>query len=241
MSPKRLVPAWLLAIALPIVALHAQDAPIRIELGGGHFVHGAVQQVEDDAMVVRLSTGTVRVPLRDIDTVRQDLRTPAGTGQRGDAVAGDDLAIPHEAASFPRGPDRELMRFVERYLWFVPSTEGHRTSVGAAMLVVLVLLVQLAARMANLESRTLGRAAVFATIVLAMIIVELTFVPVSPVLIGAIGGFDLAMWFALGMLIFEADAFQGAVLLASFLLSTMVGILLLQLAGVLMHADQMLI
>jgi hypothetical protein len=73
-----------------------------------------------------------------------------------------DLAEPPD-----RSPDRRLGALFDRYLWIVPVTAGHRVSLGGACLLLLALVVQLAAKMVDLEPRTFGRCMLVGTLAFA--------------------------------------------------------------------------
>jgi hypothetical protein len=145
-----------------------------------------------------------------------------------------------EPARSGAGPDLELLDLLERYLWILPSTDGHRTTASAAALLVLTLLIGLATRMANIENRSLARVFVFAVVVLVMVLAELAVLPATPAWVVVVGAVDVVTWLIVGMAVFRTDLFQSLVMLVGLVMSGLVSVLLLQVAGVLLQARQML-
>ena len=133
-----------------------------------------------------------------------------------------------------------IIRILDRYLWFVPLAPSHKTSLAAALMLVLMLITVLSARMANLEVRSLPRCAGFAAIVLVFLTVEVLLLPVEPTCLAGALAFDLALWFVCVRSIFRTGVFGASVMMISFVLACLVGVLILELAGILLHGSELL-
>jgi hypothetical protein len=132
------------------------------------------------------------------------------------------------------GTDRHLGQLLERYLWIVPSGSGNRASTGAALLVLLTLLLQLSAKTADLEMRSFGRCLCVTGVLGAATAVELGCTPLRPLHLAGIAVLNLGLWLLTTRLALNARMFSAIVTLASFLLALLSGVLLLEIAGFLM-------
>lgn len=145
------------------------------------------------------------------------------------------------AAPLPAGtPDKEISRFMDRYLWFLPQAAGHRASLGIAVFVAGAFLIMLAARMANLDGVTFGRGAAMSAIVLLMVLAEVAFVPAILPVIAAVVMVDLVAWFALVRGFLGGDFFNGIVMLVCCVMVFLVAVLGFEVAGTLLQRSELL-
>lgn len=140
-------------------------------------------------------------------------------------------APPFRAASEPAGADARVAKLVDRFLWIVPQTSGNRISLGASIFILLVFLIQLCTRMANLEGRNLSRSGTLAAILFVILAIELSFTPPElPFLLGVVA-LDLVLWYLLVHLLYRAGAYGATVMLMSFVLASLLGVLSIEVVG----------
>jgi hypothetical protein len=144
-----------------------------------------------------------------------------------------DLAEPPD-----RSPDRRLGALFDRYLWIVPVTAGHRVSLGGACLLLLALVVQLAAKMVDLEPRTFGRCMLVGTLAFAGMLAELCLAPVHPLWLVGLGIVNVLGWLLATRCVFGARGWSGLGMLVCLTLAILVGVLLLEISGFLLGGHQ---
>ncbi len=137
----------------------------------------------------------------------------------------------------PQDPDMMIAGLLERYLWIIPSSPGHRASLGAAILFLLVLVVHLSARMANLEGASLLRSGAVAVVAFMAFAVQLSFSPFGTGILVAVIVADILLWFGVVHAAFRAGFYGTTVMLLSFLLSCLVGVLGLEVMGLVLHGE----
>ena len=147
------------------------------------------------------------------------------------AAAASAAPLLQQSAEGERGTDRHLAQLLERYLWIVPTGSGHRASTGAALLVLVTLLLQLSAKMADLEMRSFGRCLCVSGVMGAALVVEASCTPLRPLHLSGIAVGNLALWFVTTRFALSARALPATVTLACFLLTLLSGVLLLEIAG----------
>ncbi len=166
-----------------------------------------------------------------------------GRAQVQDGVAQSEpaQAAAESVEAMPAGtPDKELSRFMDRYLWFLPQAAGHRASLGIAVFVAGAFLIMLSARMANLDGVTFGRGAVMSAIVLVTVLVEVAFVPEIVPVVAAVVLVDLAAWFLLVRGFLGGDLFNGVVMLVCCTMVFLVAVLGFEVAGTLLQRSELL-
>ncbi len=129
------------------------------------------------------------------------------------------------------GPDIEVSRLIDRYLWFVPQKQGHRLTLGAALFLCLTLIVHLSSKMANFENLTFGRSFGVAALLFVVLAIEITMAPVHPGIVAGICFVNIVLWFVFVQLVYRSGMYPAVVMLVSFMLASMVGVLTLEVLG----------
>ncbi|MCA8942864.1 MAG: hypothetical protein KDB80_09925 [Planctomycetes bacterium] len=137
-------------------------------------------------------------------------------------------------------PDAQIGRFVDRYLWVVPESAGHKASLGIGVFVALAFIIMFSARLANLDGVTFGRGSFCSACVLVVSSLEVAFVPGSAPIVAAVCVLNLAAWFGLVRGALGGDFYNGSVMLVSTLFAVMLSLLGVQLAGTLLQRSALL-
>lgn len=137
-------------------------------------------------------------------------------------------------------PDAQFERFLDRYLWIVPESTGHKTSLGIAVFVALAFIIMFSARLANLDGVTFGRAAFCAACVLVLASIEVALVPGLAPIVASVCIVNVAAWFGMVRVALGGDFYNGAVMLVATLFAAMLSLLGVQLAGTLLQRSALL-
>lgn len=169
---------------------------------------------------------------------------PEESKQATPAVPGSakSAAVPPGQPSIQASPtipadraDARVGRLLDRYQWIVPRSNGNKISLGAVIFLVLMLFIQFSSRMANLEARSLTRSGLFAILLFVILAIELGVTPFDPTVILAVAIADVVFWYVLVSLVFSAGAYGATVMLVSFTLSSLVGVVCLEVMGFVMQ------
>lgn len=157
------------------------------------------------------------------------------------SVAPADSSALYVAAHDPvaAGPDRHLIDLLERYVWIVPTASGSRLSLGAAILLVIALVIQLSAKMADIEFRSFGRCVSVAVLLFFAVLAQLSFLPSHALaVVGASLG-NVAVWVLAIRCLLGARIWPAMAMLICFLFALLVGVVLLEVAGFLLGGHVM--
>ena len=133
-----------------------------------------------------------------------------------------------------QGSDRKLAQLLDRYLGVVPDSSGHRASLGAALLILMTLVLQFSAKMADVELRTFGRCMWVAVPLFAGTIVELSRVQVRPWDLVLCGAGNALVWLATTRVALHARVHASLVMLACCALALLSAVLCIEVAGFLL-------
>jgi hypothetical protein len=242
----------LLAVAMLAVSSAAQQARARIELKSGQVVYGVVTKLEKNRVVVLVAEGTLTIATADIksmsdpasgspgsmirDLVQPPPAAPVEPAEHTPSAPAAESAPPEAAApAAPSlGPDHAVSTLLDRFLWIVPQSPGHKTSLGVGLFIATILVLKLSSRLANLDSGSFGRCAVLAVIVLAAAALHWMFPPSAFPFVVGLGLLDVGLWFLSVRLLFRGDFYNGIVMLVSFAMAVLLAVLILQVASFLL-------
>lgn len=149
-----------------------------------------------------------------------------GTAQNEPAAPAAEVHVVAQPEA-PHGPDRHLVRLLDRYVWIMPAP-GHRASVGAAALVVLVLVLQAAARMAEIEQRSFGRCSALAAILFGITAIEVSLAPLTLGFVVAALLLNTGIWFGATRWLLRATTVGSLVMAVCFVFAVLLGVLLIE-------------
>lgn len=162
---------------------------------------------------------------------------PAPAGET--AVTEESLVRAEPAAQALVGADRHLIDLLDRYVWVIPHAVSHRLSLGAAFLLALALVLQLSAKMADIELRTFGRCVTMAAVLFALVTAQLGLLRSHvAVVVGFVLGNAFA-WLGLARLVLGARAWQAFAMLVCFSFASLIAVVLLEVAGFLLGGHVM--
>jgi hypothetical protein len=132
-------------------------------------------------------------------------------------------------------PDSLLAGLIQRYAWFIPDTPGYKASAGAAFLIVLAMLIQVSAKMCQIEHASFGRAMLLAVGVAVVLTIQ-TLLPIQgPLLVIAMLVADTALWFTAIRAVFGSRFLDSLIMLICFTLLGLVGLVVLSTFGLVLQ------
>ncbi|MHC5066270.1 MAG: hypothetical protein ACYTG5_20110 [Planctomycetota bacterium] len=163
--------------------------------------------------------------VESVQESKAEMATPAGPG-----VETQPIPAARPEAEL-RGADARVAKIVDRFLWIVPQTSGNRISLGASIFILLVFLIQLCTRMANLEGRNLSRSGTLAAFLFLVLAIQLSVTPAELPFILGVAVLDVLLWYLMVHLLYRAGIYGATVMLVSFVLASLLGVLSLEVVG----------
>jgi hypothetical protein len=185
-----------------------------------------------------LLLGCTLLPAQGAEAARAAAGRPAPSqaGARPPAqrpATGRQPTRPGPSRSAP-GSRTELEEILGRYAWIVPATTGGKATLGLLVFASLAGVIAIAGRIADVEYNEFRRSCAQALVVLALIAAHMTVALSSPEAMLVAALIDLVVWFVAARFLFGTGLSGGLIMLVSSALATLVGVLLLEVAALIL-------